>query len=233
MKKSHPRVGGRRLKPPSTPQEVDGDLFCEFVAAMATAMAESLYSFHSLCRPATIVPSASNSFIERSSFFHSKRILSNCKLVAACRSTKLQVPKVLPDALLFDCDGVLVDTERDGHRVCFNKAFEEQGVAVNWDVEFFGTILDVGIGKERIAHYFDAVGWPPETVDFSESQREDFVAGLHKRKTAFFIDMVESGQLPLRPGVTTLIDEALANGVKVCELLHSDKYKSFELSNPL
>jgi hypothetical protein len=32
-----------------------------------------------------------------------------------------------PDALLFDCDGVLVDTEKDGHRVAFNKAFAERG----------------------------------------------------------------------------------------------------------
>lgn len=32
-----------------------------------------------------------------------------------------------PDALLFDCDGVLVDTEAEGHRIAFNKAFEEKG----------------------------------------------------------------------------------------------------------
>lgn len=32
-----------------------------------------------------------------------------------------------PDALLFDCDGVLVDTEAEGHRIAFNKAFKEKG----------------------------------------------------------------------------------------------------------
>jgi beta-phosphoglucomutase-like phosphatase (HAD superfamily) len=32
-----------------------------------------------------------------------------------------------PDALLFDCDGVLVDTEKDGHRVSFNMAFRMKG----------------------------------------------------------------------------------------------------------
>lgn len=31
----------------------------------------------------------------------------------------------LPAALLFDCDGVLVDTERDGHRISFNETFAE------------------------------------------------------------------------------------------------------------
>lgn len=30
-------------------------------------------------------------------------------------------------ALLFDCDGVLADTERDGHRPAFNQAFKEKG----------------------------------------------------------------------------------------------------------
>lgn len=34
-------------------------------------------------------------------------------------------PSVLPKALLFDCDGVLVDTEKDGHRVSFNDTFDE------------------------------------------------------------------------------------------------------------
>lgn len=30
----------------------------------------------------------------------------------------------LPQALIFDCDGVLADTERDGHRPAFNAAFK-------------------------------------------------------------------------------------------------------------
>lgn len=33
----------------------------------------------------------------------------------------------LPEALLFDCDGVIVDTEKDGHRVSFNEAFKRKG----------------------------------------------------------------------------------------------------------
>lgn len=184
------------------------------VAAMASAMAElRSLSFHTPSRSAILPPSAKNVTTRlNSSFSQSKSILSNCKLVARNGAIKL-VPKALPEALLFDCDGVLVDTERDGHRVCFNKAFAEQGVPVNWDEEFFGTILDIGIGKKRIANYFDAYGWPESVGD--ESQREEFVTALHKRKTAFFVEMVEAGELSLRPGVTTLIDEALAKGVKV------------------
>ncbi|EPS66964.1 hypothetical protein M569_07813, partial [Genlisea aurea] len=55
----------------------------------------------------------------------------------------------LLEALLFDCDGVLVDTEKDGHRVSFNDAFEEKGLGVTWDVDLYGELLKIGGGKER------------------------------------------------------------------------------------
>ncbi|XP_021616336.1 CBBY-like protein isoform X2 [Manihot esculenta] len=57
---------------------------------------------------------------------------------------------VLPSALLFDCDGVLVDTEKDGHRVSFNDTFNEKELGVTWDVELYGVLLKIGGGKERL-----------------------------------------------------------------------------------
>ncbi|CAI5462139.1 unnamed protein product [Closterium sp. Yama58-4] len=120
----------------------------------------------------------------------------------------------LPEALLFDCDGVLVDTERDGHRVSFNQAFEEKGLGVTWDVPLYGELLKIGGGKERMTHYFNQVGWP-QAAPTNPAERAAFVAGLHKRKTVLFMQLVETGALPLRPGVARLIDEALAAGVQV------------------
>lgn len=120
----------------------------------------------------------------------------------------------LPEALLFDCDGVLVDTERDGHRVSFNQAFKEKRLDLEWDVDLYGELLKIGGGKERMTHHFEGRGWPaaaPGGVD----ERREFVAGLHKLKTALFMDLVETGALPLRPGVARLVDEALAAGVRV------------------
>ena len=35
-------------------------------------------------------------------------------------------------ALIFDVDGTLSDTERDGHRVAFNQAFAEAGLDWHW-----------------------------------------------------------------------------------------------------
>ncbi|MHC4626528.1 MAG: HAD-IA family hydrolase [Planctomycetota bacterium] len=111
-------------------------------------------------------------------------------------------------ALIFDCDGVLVDTERDGHRVAFNKAFAEKGYDIEWDVELYGKLLEVAGGKERMRHYFDSNGWPADTVD-----KDALIKELHKLKTDLFMKIIESGQLPLRPGVARLVDEAIAGSV--------------------
>ena len=40
-------------------------------------------------------------------------------------------------ALLFDVDGTLADTERDGHRVAFNRAFAENGLDWHWDESLY------------------------------------------------------------------------------------------------
>ena len=88
-------------------------------------------------------------------------------------------------ALIFDCDGVLVDTERDGHRVAFNRAFEERGYDFKWDVELYGRLLEVAGGKERMKRYFDEVGWPADAGDKTE-----FIKQLHKSKTDIFMKII-------------------------------------------
>jgi HAD superfamily hydrolase (TIGR01509 family) len=110
--------------------------------------------------------------------------------------------------LIFDCDGVLVDTERDGHRVAFNRAFAARGLDAEWSVELYHELLQVAGGKERFKHYFDMVGWPEEAHDHTV-----YVQELHKLKTDFFMEIIESGELRLRPGITRLIDEAIAAGI--------------------
>lgn len=119
-----------------------------------------------------------------------------------------------PAALLFDCDGVLVDTERDGHRVSFNDTFTERGLGVSWDVNLYGELLKIGGGKERMTAYFNQTGWP-EKAPSGDAERKDFVASLHKQKTELFMALIEKKLLPLRPGVAKLIDQAFSKGVKV------------------
>ncbi|KAG2559999.1 hypothetical protein PVAP13_8KG031600 [Panicum virgatum] len=120
----------------------------------------------------------------------------------------------LPAALLFDCDGVLVDTEKDGHRISFNEAFAERELGVSWDVELYGELLKIGGGKERMTAYFNKTGWPAKAPKTDE-ERKEFIASLHKRKTELFMALIEKKLLPLRSGVQRLIDEALGKEVKV------------------
>ena len=123
-----------------------------------------------------------------------------------------------PEAILFDCDGVLCETERDGHRVTFNMTFKENGLDHDWDVDTYGELLKIGGGKERMTHYFNTVKdrepfksqWPEDT-----EERRAWIKSLHLRKTDLFLQVVESGKLPLRPGVRRLVKEALDGGAKV------------------
>ncbi len=114
-------------------------------------------------------------------------------------------------AIIFDCDGVLVDTERDGHRVAFNRAFAALGLGVEWDVPTYGELLLISGGKERMRHYFDQHGWP---AGRAESQ-DELITALHRTKTDLFTDIIASGQLPLRPGIRRIVDEAIAAGVRL------------------
>lgn len=112
------------------------------------------------------------------------------------------------NALIFDCDGVLVDTERDGHRVAFNQAFAEKGLDFQWDIDHYGDLLKIAGGKERMRRYFNDVGWPP-----GASHQDAFIEDLHKLKTDRFMAIISSGRLPLRPGIARLVDEAITAGV--------------------
>jgi len=115
-------------------------------------------------------------------------------------------------AIFFDQDGVIIDTERDGHRVSFNETFKEFGYNFEWGVDEYHDLLQISGGKERMKHYLQTKGFgqpvAPEEVD-------DLIARMHKRKTALFIEMVESGRLPLRPGIHRFMQEAMAGGLKL------------------
>ena len=115
-------------------------------------------------------------------------------------------------ALIFDCDGVLVDTERDGHRLAFNRAFRDFGLETEWGVDLYGRLLrQVAGGKERLRRYFEEAGWPSA----ADAGKTRFVAGLHEHKSHLFQELVREGALQLRAGVNRIADEAHAAGIRL------------------
>ncbi|EIJ34102.1 HAD family hydrolase [Thiothrix nivea] len=114
-------------------------------------------------------------------------------------------------ALLFDVDGTLADTERDGHRPAFNKAFREAGLDWDWTVELYADLLTVTGGKERIRYFLEK--YLPEFTP--EEGIAEFAARMHKRKTHFYLAMLQAGEIPLRTGVARLLDEARAAGLRL------------------
>jgi HAD superfamily hydrolase (TIGR01509 family) len=118
-------------------------------------------------------------------------------------------------ALVFDCDGVLADTERDGHRLAFNQTFREFGLPVEWSEEEYGRKLQIAGGKERMAseltpEFVRANGLPEDL----EGQAAE-LAKWHKRKTEIYTEMVGAGRLPTRAGIRRIIGEAQDAGWKL------------------
>jgi HAD superfamily hydrolase (TIGR01509 family) len=114
-------------------------------------------------------------------------------------------------ALIFDVDGTLADTERDGHRIAYNAAFADRGLDWDWTPSLYGELLAVTGGKERIRHYLEQ--WLPDfrvPVDL-----DAFIAELHAVKTRHYTQLLQAGGMPLRPGVRRLLEEARSAGLRL------------------
>lgn len=112
-------------------------------------------------------------------------------------------------ALLWDVDGTLAETERDGHRVAFNLAFEDFGLPWHWDDACYGELLRVGGGRERLLHDMHRRSDAPP----SPGERDRLARELHAKKNALYAELVRDRGIPLRPGVAELMHECRASGV--------------------
>lgn len=114
-------------------------------------------------------------------------------------------------AVLFDVDGTLADTERDGHRLAFNAAFNDFNLSWDWNVALYGELLSITGGKERIRYYLEK--YAPDKLKINEL--EIWIADLHNTKTKHFVALLNRGLIPLRPGVARLIQELRAAKIKI------------------
>lgn len=110
-------------------------------------------------------------------------------------------------AIIFDIDGTVIDTEKDGHRVAFNDTFREFGFDFAWDVDKYHELLQIAGGKERIRRYFQQEGL------FQDQDLDELVEKLHRRKTEIFIALIENRRLPLRAGIKRLMSDAMKAGL--------------------
>ncbi len=114
-------------------------------------------------------------------------------------------------AVIFDVDGTLAETEREGHRIAFNRAFAEFDLDWDWTPELYGELLSVTGGKERVRLYI-------ETRALEHRARPDldlWIARLYKRKSEIYSERVRSGAITLRAGVARLIGELQQAGIRL------------------
>jgi len=112
-------------------------------------------------------------------------------------------------ALLWDVDGTLAETERDGHRVAFNRAFEALGVPWRWDESRYGELLRITGGRERLLHDMASRSEAPVLLD----ERLALARRVHEMKNRLYAEIVASGAIALREGVRPLLEQCGERGV--------------------
>ena len=115
-------------------------------------------------------------------------------------------------ALIFDVDGTLADTEM-AHLAAFNHAFAEMGLDWRWDVPLYTRLLAVSGGKERIKAYWQTLETQPK--DITGAGMQETIDHLHEIKTAAYEQAVQDGAVQMRPGVLALLSAASAAGLQL------------------
>jgi HAD superfamily hydrolase (TIGR01509 family) len=120
--------------------------------------------------------------------------------------------------IILDFDGTIAETERFGQRVAYNRAFDDLGLEWNWSEEVYGELLSVAGGKERLLYYLKR--YHPERL--YEASTSDLIVEIHRAKIKHFARIAPT--IPLRPGISRLLKEANASGIKVAIATTASKH---------
>ena len=118
-------------------------------------------------------------------------------------------------AIIFDVDGTLADTEKDGHLVACNEAFERMGFDIRWTWEEFKELMKIPGNARRMRLALST------RTSLSEAEIDRNVAELFALKKAIYLKRV--ADLPLRPGVARIILEAIDRGVRLAIVSVTDE----------
>ena len=143
--------------------------------------------------------------------------LSSLSMVSLLRDT---------DALFLDCDGTIAETEKDLTLVQFNEAFKSVPSLshIQWTPEEYGELLKVGVSQYRFEAYFEKHGYPVH-IDVLLGDRESkkrFCYEMKELKDKMFEKVWQSQNIPLRPGILPLVQEAISNGIFVAVCSNSN-----------
>ncbi|GAB5033963.1 haloacid dehalogenase-like hydrolase [Nannochloropsis oceanica] len=154
-------------------------------------------------------------------------VLSSSKSISASRERQQQPrggaamrlytggPAASQDwALIFDCDGVILESE-SLHREAYNAMFREFQISYHWNEEYYDELQNkIGGGIPKMRYYFGEHGWPSSSLGSSppssSEDKEKMLNTLQDRKTGIYKDMIRGGTAQVRPGVLRLIKEARA-----------------------
>jgi HAD superfamily hydrolase (TIGR01509 family) len=115
------------------------------------------------------------------------------------------------EALLWDVDGTLAETERDGHRVAFNQAFQALNIPWRWNEQRYGALLKISGGRERLLH--DMRFQEDAPVDIGEQKL--LAQRIHQLKNELYAGIVARGLLTLRDGVRELMKDCMRAKVRM------------------
>jgi len=105
------------------------------------------------------------------------------------------------DALIFDVDGTLAETE-ELHREAFNRAFAAEGLPYRWDQSRYRSLLLVTGGRQRLEHFF------AESTGLTGAQIAELAPRLHQAKNRHYAEVMADFPIELRPGVARLLQQA-------------------------
>ncbi|MGH8906365.1 MAG: HAD-IA family hydrolase [Egibacteraceae bacterium] len=134
--------------------------------------------------------------------------LTHAQQVSPSKATSAVSAGSRPAAVVFDVDGTLVDSERDGHRVAFNQAFADLGLPYQWGEQEYGGLLEITGGRSRLDAYLRRRG-------HSDEEADTLARTLHAQKTALFVASCQAGEVPARPGAARLLGELADERVPV------------------